>query len=77
MLQKKRNFYNSGFLLDSICISYSTEDETLLHIITHCEAFTRIRIEMFDQKKLTRHYLKSTLMMNILRYHGRKKLFWE
>lgn len=46
---------------------------------THCyyEAFTRLRIKMFVQKKLVLHDRKSKLMKDVLRYHDRVRLSKE
>lgn len=56
---------------DSICKGCDEEDETHLHIISQCEAFSRLRIEMFGQEKLTQHDLKQILLKDIFRYHDR------
>lgn len=46
-------FYNLKLLSDSICRVYGEEDKTPLRLISNCEDFTRLRIEMFNQDNLT------------------------
>lgn len=73
----KKHLHNLGHARDPTCRGCYEEDETVLHVLCHCEAFNGTRKSTLGAEKLTLEEVRKSSIKEILNFLSKTGLFEE